>query len=104
MRIQDKHKSKSKPSAAAGGGGGGGGGGENANTTATTSSQPPSPPVTNIHACVESGDLIALYRFLTQNPCSLNERSSFVRFSLFYYINLSLVWISFQSDISFRNT
>lgn len=75
MRIQDKYKSKSKPSS------GGGGGGENANTTATataTTSQSPSQPVTNIHACVESGDLIGLQTFLTQNPSSLNERSIFL--------------------------
>ncbi|XP_057787184.1 uncharacterized protein LOC131004506 isoform X2 [Salvia miltiorrhiza] len=65
MRIQDKYKSKPKPSS------GGGGGGGNTNPTAATSS------VTNIHACVESGDLTGLQTLLALNPSSLNERSIF---------------------------
>lgn len=71
MRIQDKYKSKPKPSS----GGGSGGGGATNMTTAT--------PVTNIHACVESGDLIGGQRLLTQNPSSLNERNISVRFSFY---------------------
>ncbi|XP_057787188.1 ribulose bisphosphate carboxylase/oxygenase activase, chloroplastic isoform X6 [Salvia miltiorrhiza] len=66
MRIQDKYKSKPKPSS------GGGGGGGNTNPTAATSS------VTNIHACVESGDLTGLQTLLALNPSSLNERSIFL--------------------------
>ncbi|XP_057788972.1 uncharacterized protein LOC131005879 isoform X2 [Salvia miltiorrhiza] len=41
-----------------------------------TNPMPAATSPTNIHACVESGDLTALQTLLAQNPSSLNERSN----------------------------